>query len=303
MKHRLNGPLAMLAGFILFSLVPLLVKAAHNLGATAPAAVLVRFSVGLLCVMALVTFTRQRLQTGNLGILALRGLVGGLAVLFFFVSVTRIGAGLGTLLNYTHSIWSNLLALLVLRQRPVRSFWLLLAVGVVGLYLVIDPAASMKQPAEFWGALAGLFSGLMGGCAILCIKKLRKTDSALTIFFSFALGGFVVAWFPLAPDLLQSNFAPLTSGLVWPALGVLVMLGLFSFGGQMLFTAGYKYTSIQLGSLLSLTTPALAVINGCLFLGESINLGFFLGGTMILAACVAMSILEKRQEPSLQTRR
>jgi drug/metabolite transporter (DMT)-like permease len=68
-----------------------------------------------------------------------------------------------------------------------------------------------------------------------------------------------------------------------------------SFGGQILFTAGYKDTSIQLGTLLSLTTPVAAVVNGWLFLSEPITLRFVLGAIMILCACGGMSVMEKRR--------
>ena len=61
----------------------------------------------------------------------------------------------------------------------------------------------------------------------------------------------------------------------------------------MFFTAGYKNTSIQLGTILSLTTPVLAVLNGHLLLGERLSLRFGLGAAMILAACVSMGIMER----------
>ena len=95
-----------------------------------------------------------------------------------------VGVGVGTLLNYTHSIWGNVLAAIIFRERPMKGFWLLLVAAGIGLYLVINPGASAEQPVELWGALSGLFSGLMGGGAILCIKRLRQTDNPLTIFFS-----------------------------------------------------------------------------------------------------------------------
>jgi drug/metabolite transporter (DMT)-like permease len=286
----------MLAGYTVFSFVPVLVWLAHSAGAGAAVAVMVRFAVGLLCVAAMLTIAGQKLQTRNFRILALRGLFGGAAVMFFFIGVAGTGAGMGTLLNYTHSIWGNVLAVLVLRHKPARGFWLLLLAAVIGLYLVVNPEVSIQRPAAFWGALAGLLSGLLGGAAILCIKTLRKTDGPLTIFFSFTVVGFVVAWLCLAPHLLRSDFGPLEAGFAWPALRALIAMGVLSFGGQMLFTAGYKNTSIQVGTLLSLTTPVLAVLNGHLFFGEPLSVRFVVGAAMIMGACMGVSVLEKRRE-------
>lgn len=296
MRHHLHGPLGMLTGFSLFSFIPVLVKVAARSGAGAPVAVLIRFAVGLLCVAAMVTLANQKIRTGNFRVLALRGIIGGFAVMFFFYGVTRTGAGMGTLLNYTHSVWANVLAVLLLRQRPPRSFWPLLAFAATGLYLVINPETTFDKPAVFWGTLAGLLSGFMGGGAILCIKKLRQTDNSLTIFLSFALVGSVVAWLVLAPDLLRGDLGQLKAGFAWPALGALLVMGLFGFGGQMFFTAGYKNTSIQLGTLLSLTTPVLAVVIGSVFLDEPLTLRFVCGAVLILGACLGMSMIEKRRQ-------
>ena len=121
MRHHLDGPLGMLAGFSLFSFIPVLVKRASEWGAGAPVAVLVRFIVGLLCILVMMTLAGWKLRTGNRGILVLRGLFGGTAVMFFFIGVTHTGAGMGTLLNYTHSVWGNLLAVVVLRERPLSG--------------------------------------------------------------------------------------------------------------------------------------------------------------------------------------
>lgn len=292
MRHHLNGPLGMLAGFIVFSGIPVMVKLASAYGVEAPAAVLVRFGVGFLCVLALVTLTRQRIRTGNFRLLVLRGLFGGAAVLLFFTGVVATGAGLGTLLNYTHCIWGNVLAVLVLRQKPPRVFWLLLMLAVAGLYLVIDPRTSLGRPGALWGAVAGLLSGILGGAAILCIKQLRRTDGPLTIFFSFAVVGFLVSLGLLGRDLLLEEPATLPAGFSGPALGILLGMGLLGFAGQMLFTAGYKNTSIPLGTLLSLTVPVLAILNGSLFLGEPLSLGFVAGAALILTACVGVGLLE-----------
>lgn len=109
------------------------------------------------------------------------------------------------------------------------------------------------------------------------------------------MGGLLGSIVVLAPGLLRGNLEPLKAGLAWPAVGALALMGLFSFGGQMLFTAGYKNTSIQLGTLLSLTAPVLAVANGYVFLGERLDARFIVGAAMILTACGGMSLLEKRR--------
>ena len=292
MRRHIDGPLGMLAGFILFSLVPIGVKLATDLGAGARATVLVRFAVGLLCVGPFMAITGQRLRTGNLRALVLRGVFGGVAVMFFFIAVSLSGAGMGMLLNYTHSIWANVLAVMCLRHRPPARFWLLLVMAVVGLYLVIHPEAAFSSSARFWGMAAGLLSGVLGGSAILCIKELRRTDSALAIFFSFALAGFIVGALSLVPVVAGGSAEGIVRAFSWPAWGILAAMGVVAFGGQMLFTAGYRRTSIQLGSILSLTAPTLAVFLGWLILGEELTIRFAVGAGLVLVACGLTGALE-----------
>lgn len=275
----------MLFGYLLLSAMPVLVRQVGRHGWGAASTTAVRFGLGSLVVAALLLSGRHQLRTRQPFILFLRGAFGGLSVLTYFLAVQRTGAGMGTLLNYTHSIWSNLLALLILRQRPDKRFWPLLVLAIFGLWLVISPSFARLEI----GKLYGLSSGILGGAAILCIKKLRQTDDALTIFSSFSAVGLCFAIFTLPFERLGA--ASVFDGAAWI---LLVAIAVFSFGGQMLFTHGYRETSVALGSLLSLLVPTLATLSGWLILNEPITARYALGATLVLTACGLFGWLEKR---------
>ena len=101
-----------------------------------------------------------------------RGIFGALAVLLYFTSVQLTGAGVGTLLNYTYPLWANAFGAVFLGQRTFRGFWALLALALVGVYLVIDPVWTQLPS---FGELAGVVSAMLAGAAViggfLCLNE------------------------------------------------------------------------------------------------------------------------------------
>ncbi len=279
------GPWSMLAGYLVLAGMPVLVRLVAARGWGAASTTAVRFGFGTLAIILLVLLGGRRLHTERPFLLFLRGALGGFSVLTFFFAVQRTGAGMGTLLNYTHSIWSNVLALLLFRERPDRRFWPLLALAMLGLWLVIDPSFSHWEA----GKTLGLLSGIAGGGAVLCVKKLRQTDSALTIMASFSAVGLGFALLLLPIEGLGSQ------GLLDPTAWVmLVGIAALSFAGQMLYTHGYRETSVAFGGLMSLLVPTLATLSGWALLGEPLTLRYAIGATLVLAACGAFGWVERR---------
>lgn len=284
------GPWSMLAGYLLLSTMPVLVRQVGVRGWGAASTTLVRFGIGILGVALLVVFGKQKLSTKQPFVLFLRGAFGGLSVLTYFFAVHRTGAGMGTLLNYTHSIWSNLLGLLLLPTRPDRQFWPLLGTALLGLWLVIDPSMTQLE----LGKLLGLISGILGGAAILCVKKLRQTDPALTVMTSFSGVGFVFAALLLPFESVDR--AAIFDPVAWC---MLIAIATISFGGQMLFTHGMRETSIALGSLLSLLVPTLATLSGWALLDEPLTWKYAAGASLVLFACGAFGWIEGRRTHSV----
>jgi drug/metabolite transporter (DMT)-like permease len=292
-KH--NGILLLMAGNVLFGGVPLAVKWAMLHGVSGPQTTFFRFAFSCLLVAGLLALGFQELRTVNRRALVFRGLLGGLAVFLWFFALEFTSASKGTLLNYMHPFWSNLYLAVLLKQKRPRGFWPLTAVALAGLWLVINPDFSHINV----GDLLALASGASGGAAILFVKEARKTDNALSVFASFSFFGLLIS---LAYLLLRtpwseaSSLKPgssmlwvLTDPVAWAALG---LTGLLSGFGQLLLTQGYAYTTIALGTLLSLSVPVLASLGETFLLGARPPLSFMVGGVMILGVCGVMGIRE-----------
>jgi drug/metabolite transporter (DMT)-like permease len=71
-------------------------------------------------------------------------------------------------------------------------------------------------------------------------------------------------------------------------------VGVLAFGGHYYFTRGYRGTSVQLGTAMSLSVPVVAALAGALLLGEHLGVRFLVGGSCVLAACFCIGWLETR---------
>ena len=137
MKFKQNGILLMTLSGVLFGFLPVLVKWGnhHDLGAVQTC--FCRFVISLLGIALLHYYGPQKIKIVNLEALLWRGILGGLTVLLYFMTLQLTTAAKGTLLNYTYSIWANVFGVLFLRHKPPRGFTLILLVAAVGVWLVL----------------------------------------------------------------------------------------------------------------------------------------------------------------------
>lgn len=281
-----RGVATMTVGYLLLGVQPVFLKLALQGGLSTPESVALRFAISLGLAIPIALWTRQSLRTQQPVVWLLRGILGGLAVLLYFESVRLAGAGLGTLLNYTYPIWANLLSFII-GERPSRMIWLALPLAIVGTVLVVAPHGPGGVGR---GEMAGLTSAALAGGAIVCIKRLRRTDGELTIISSFSSIGLLMA-LPALPWFVSAGESgvPSVAGLTW---FFAVLVGLLSFYGHVYFTRGYKETTIQLGTVLSLIVPALAAAFGWLVLGERLAPSALAGAGLIALAVILIALRE-----------
>lgn len=293
MKIKKNGPLLMMTGNLFFALIPITIKWANQLGYGGVEETFFRFAFAALGILILAWAGWQKLKIVNTQALFWRGLFGGATVLLYFIALQSSSAGKATLFNYTYSIWANVFAVLFLKRKSPRGFPLILGLASLGVWLVLD--IQINQIA--WGDLAGVLSGMIAGASVLASKEARRTDNALTVFGSFTFFGFLMSGLLLllGPHLGQST-AELSH---WTSLTdkgwlVLLAMGVTSMTAQLLFTEGYGYASLAMGTILSLQVPVLAAVFGLWILGEPLTPHFILGTALVLAACGALAWDERR---------
>ena len=122
MRLKKKGILLMSLSGVLFGFLPILVKWGnqHDLGAVQTC--FCRFVIALLGIALLHYGGTQKIRIVNREALLWRGILGGLTVLLYFMTLQLTTAAKGTLLNYTYSIWANVFGVLFLRHKPPKGF-------------------------------------------------------------------------------------------------------------------------------------------------------------------------------------
>ena|SRR5437867_185398 len=283
----------MVGSMALFAMMAVCARVAER-QMSAPQLVLVRFAICGAGVGALWAARRVEVRPRNLRLLALRGVLGGAAVLLYFVAIERCrDTGTATLLNLTSPIFTSLLAWVFLRERPSARLGAGVAVAFAGVFLVLRRPGGI---AIGWGEAAGIASALLSGAAVTTIRAARAYDDAPTILFAFSIAGAAVA-LPFAVPAWR------VAGPVAWALAVGV--GGTSFFAQLGMTHAFGLVSASRGALYQQLTPVFTFALALALLGERLTAGSAAGALLTVGAVAwagaesAGAPQETRQKPSV----
>lgn len=278
-KDEHKGVALILASTAAFCLMSGLVRYASDIDPYKTT--LFRFIVGLGILGTVALFGKIKLKFFNGPLLLLRGLTGGAAILIFFFSISKLGVGKGTVLIYSFPIFGSIFSSFFLKERigVIRLAAILMAFA--GIYLL---AADNGRDLTLLGALGAyellaIFGAMLGGVALVSVKKLHDTDSSYAIYFAQCVIGM---WIVVVP----ANIVPCSIGLSGGVL--LVTIGVASTVGQLLSTEGFRYLPVATGSLLGMLVPVLNYLLGVAAFGEAISWRSIVGSATVLGSCVVV---------------
>ena len=278
-KDEHKGVALILASTAAFCLMSGLVRYAS--GIDPYKTTLFRFVVGLGILGTSALLGKITLRFVNGPLLLLRGLAGGAAILIFFFSISKLGVGKGTVLIYSFPIFGSIFSSIFLKEK-IGAFRLgAILMAFAGIYLL---AADNGRDSSLFGALGRyelltLFGAMLGGVALVSVKKLHDTDSSYAIYFAQCVIGL---WIVIVP----ANVVPCSIG--WSGGLLLVAIGVASTVGQLLYTEGYRYVQVATGSLLGMLVPVLNYFLGVVVFGEVMSWRSIVGSATVLGACVVV---------------
>ena len=276
-KDQHKGVALILASTAAFCLMSGLVRYASNIDPYKTT--LFRFIVGLGMLGTAALLGRITLKFNNGPLLLLRGLTGGVAILIFFFSISKLGVGKGTVLIYSFPIFGSIFSSIFLKEKIGAIRFVAILMAFAGIYLL---AADNGQGLSLIGALGTyelltIFGAMLGGVALVAVKKLHDTDSSYAIYFAQCVIGLWVVVIP-------ANIVPCSIGISGGLL--LVAVGASSTVGQLLSTEGLRYVEVATGSLLGMLVPVLNYFLGVVVFGEVISWRSVVGSTIVLGSCV-----------------
>jgi len=231
---------------------------------------------GLLVVMAVLRHRRTSLATPHWRGHLWRGLSGTVAMMLFFYCIANLPLATAITLNYTSSLFLTALTLIVFKDRFHLPLTASLALGFVGVVLLLHPTLERDQ---LVGGLMGLTSGFLAGVALLNVRQLGlKGEPADRVVFYFN----VVATLFSAIWMAQGEIHRPTP----PELALLLAIGASGTFAQLAMTRAYRIGQTQVMSTLSYSTIAFASLFGLLLWRETLPLEGWIGIALIIASGV-----------------
>ncbi len=244
-----NGPLLLLASSLFIGGMAITVKLACRYLPTGEVTFL-RFLGGLLIVWPLARAGVVTITAHNRKLAYLRGVLSGVAILAYFNAIARVPVAHAVLLQNTYPLFIAALSIPLLKERAGFDTFACFAIAFAGIALMLHPSGGAPA-VPLMGYAFGLVSAVFAAGAVMATRALRKTDSAVSIFYYFSLVGSLLS----LPVALIHPVIPKGVGLA----AILLTIAL-SFVGQLLLNQAFKYTRAAEGSVVMMASTAVAIL-------------------------------------------
>ena len=286
----------MLVASVLFATMSALVKLSSGDAGTFEI-VFYRSIIGLIGVSILMLAQGERFHTPHLFGHFKRSMLGTISFTMWFSTMGHLPLGTATTLNYTAPLFIAATFIVTALAKRQKAPWLLglaIAVGFVGVCLILQPSVNDEQLP--W-ALIGLTAGAMGPIIFFQINQLgRLREPAMRIVFYFSLIGTI--WGLLGCLIFEGGLKPHAAH----TFVSLALVGVTALLAQLCLTRSYAYGNMMLTACFQFATIPFAEIISVVFFEETLPWPALCGMALILIAGVCATILTKRgqKKPSVK---
>jgi drug/metabolite transporter (DMT)-like permease len=214
---------------------------------------------------------RALMRTGRPGLQALRGLFALGAMWGGFVAIVALPLAYATALSFTYALFATVGAALILREPTDRHRWTAVAVGFLGMLVMLRPEAGGSA----LHVAAALGSALSSAGMVLSLRVLSRGDSVAT----------TLTW---QTAVVLATTAPLTLA-VWVTpdareAALLLLIGLTGWAGHWLLTRAYTLGDTAAIAPLDFVRLVLMTAIGWAFFDERVDAAVLVGGALVVGA-------------------
>lgn len=278
-KYRNKGYLMVFSSTMFFYLMTVLVKfitAGGNISGTQVS--FFRFFIGFIIVNIGMMKNGYNIKMVNKKAVLSRAILSSLSILLFFIVIEYSTTTKANIYNLTYPIFVVALGPIFLKD---EKWTLKNIIGVLvsfgGIIFISGIGFGSFQAVDILGIVMGTVAGL----GIIALKEARKTDNPNIILFYLMVIGLIITIIPFG------NTFNIPTSIEW---FYIIGMGIFSYLGQYTLTHGFKYVKAVEGSLISESRIFVSALCGVLFLGEKFNYPMLIGGTLVFAGIVIVSI-------------
>lgn len=223
-------------------------------------------------------------------LLILRGLVGFIALICVYYALIHLPFAEASVLQYLHPMFTALLALLLLNERPTAATMACIVLSFVGLIIMVRPEFLFADHSADYNTLAvvvALFGAFGSGLAYTIVRKLSTLEDPSVIVFYFPL-----VCLPGTIILLGDDFV-MPRGWMWLTL---LMVGVFTQVGQITLTKAMRLETASRAGSFSYAQVVFAAILGIWVFDEIPGQWTIMGSALIILGAL-VNILWKNKTP------
>ncbi|MEO6804818.1 MAG: DMT family transporter [Edaphobacter sp.] len=292
-RERTVGAYAALAaGVVAISWSAIFVRWAHMPGISSA---FYRMFFASLALWPILIFSRRRftpLDRRTIWLALLAGIFFAGDVGLYNISVLHTSAGSATFLGNNAPLVVGLLTWAITRKLPSRHFWIALAIGTSGAYLIVRGDVqhlSSRLSADYLAIMASICFAFF----LLATERLRETcDTATLVALSTTASAFVLLLVALCGHV--SLAVPDIS-----SLAALFGLGLVcQLAGYLCLTYALGHLPATITSVVMLAVAPLTALLALIFFREQFAGLQILGAGLVLLGIWIVSNTERDQQPS-----
>lgn len=219
--------------------------------------------------------------------LLFRGVIGTVALLAFFYTISATTLSNAIVYAKTEPIFTALLAYFVLKEKLPFSSLAAIVIGLIGV-------AVLSGLELHYLHVMGLLCGFLSALAYTSVRSLKTFYDERTVVFSFMLSGVLIPAFLMlfaeyitwdALAFLHTPFR-IPSGFDWVWI---VLMGIAAAYGQIFMTRAYFYAKAGIVSTISYSVVLFATVLG-IVLGDTLPTPMVLaGGCLIIVSGIILS--------------
>jgi drug/metabolite transporter (DMT)-like permease len=226
------------------------------------------------------------LRTNNLHLHIARGLTGLCSMLIWFYAITLIPLPEAVSITFIVPVLTTIAAAIFLREKVSNRAWVSLAIGFIGVLIIIRPDFNNFQ---FAYVLALITTLLWTGSNIL-VKVMTKTEKLETITF-YVLSIALILSIPIASPHLKP-ISPIN--LLWLA----IMGGVANISHTAMSRA-YSKADISVVQPFDFTRLIFISVIAYFAFGETLNIWIVIGSSLIFLSTIYLSKAAKKGKTNL----
>lgn len=209
-----------------------------------------------------------------------RIVTNSIAILLFFYGLSISPLSLATVLNFTAPIFTVIFAIIFLKEKLTTHRLVSLVLGFIGVLCVLRPDLSLNL-----GGLLVLLSSVVWASSLIFIKKLTKTDSAITISLYAGVGMMPATFAAAYPYLEEINFVQFL---------FILFVAVSGTTAQTLLNSALKRGDLSFLLPLDFLRLIWSVLLGVTLFGESTSFFLWVGGLFIAVASTLIVTSERK---------